>query len=832
MPSILARFKRSPSASSDLSQPDADRSRSGSTSSNAISLNSERDATDPSTQHTSRQGSESIFVENFDNDASSSAAPSRQVSPTKLTPHRPAPLDVPRPILGTPKLVLTEEGSNSPRSFSSSPVINGSPSKLKAREGLGLGLTPATLSDHSSGTDDLETPRNIDFVTMNSPTDALSVASAPMARTRSESNGSAQEVKKSRRGSILSKVVKNGHGSPNLSPESLQPDSHKSKKDKKRRTKSTSSAGGNSIAAALAKGGLQLAGHAVDDTVSTKRPTNRSPYLVRGDAESSLKGGEGDDELSRQESRLEYDSEEEESDSDLDDHLPVTGFAVASNRRNADFHALFPAVDPGTISLMDILVQGRLYVSENHICFHANIFGWVTDLVIPFTDVRLIEKKMTALVIPNAIGVVTGKEKYTFASFISRDTTYDVLVNIWRLCNPNAVMSTASLVNHSRPASIVEEAKADKEEQPSNGKGHARTQCTCGKENKHYTEIALDTTFPSTPEKVYNLMFNSGWFKTFLTDDQKLKDLESSDWRPVTEGSNLLMRSTSYIKPLNGSIGPKQTKCHMTDEHEHFDLDNYLSMITTTKTPDVPSGGVFSVKTRTCLMWAGANSTRVIVTTTVEWTGKSWVKGIIEKSAIDGQKQYHEDLESGMRTYIKEHATEFASPDGVEDEAPAEETKQEQPPTEAQAYADQARRERHERDFTYMQGALDSVSTGVGFIFSGLKALFEALRDVLSDSPMSKESIMGTVILVLLLSNLYTYYAYSGTTRMGKRSRLARLSEDDEVAEAMRLLLQNAARPQESIREEAAELERILDQIEQRTTRLKGMLQSAVTAEV
>jgi hypothetical protein len=44
--------------------------------------------------------------------------------------------------------------------------------------------------------------------------------------------------------------------------------------------------------------------------------------------------------------------------------------------------------------------------------------------------------------------------------------------------------------------------------------------------------------------------------------------------------------------------------------------------------------------------------------------------------------------------------------------------------------------------------------------------------------------------------------------------------------------LQNAARPQESVREEAAELERILDQIEQRTTRLKGMLQSAVGAEV
>ena len=102
-------------------------------------------------------------------------------------------------------------------------------------------------------------------------------------------------------------------------------------------------------------------------------------------------------------------------------------------------------------------------------------------------------------------------------------------------------------------------------------------------------------------------------------------ELEMSDWKP--DDAKHLARTMSYIKPLNGSIGPKQTKCNITDEQEHLDLEQYISMVTTTKTPDVPSGGVFSVKTRTCLTWAGANSTKVVVTTTVEWTGKSWVKG-------------------------------------------------------------------------------------------------------------------------------------------------------------------------------------------------------------
>jgi hypothetical protein len=60
------------------------------------------------------------------------------------------------------------------------------------------------------------------------------------------------------------------------------------------------------------------------------------------------------------------------------------------------------------------------------------------------------------------------------------------------------------------------------------GKGHAKTECACGKEGKHFTETALSTTFPSTPEKVYNLMFNSGWLKEFMSEDQKLKGEYSS----------------------------------------------------------------------------------------------------------------------------------------------------------------------------------------------------------------------------------------------------------------------------------------------------------------
>jgi len=96
---------------------------------------------------------------------------------------------------------------------------------------------------------------------------------------------------------------------------------------------------------------------------------------------------------------------------------------------------------------------------------------------------------------------------------------------------------------------------------------------------------------------------------------------------PTVANPSLQHRTLTYIKPLNGSIGPKQTKCNLTDEQEHCDFNDYVSVVTTTRTPDVPSGGVFSVKTRSCLTWAVGGGTKVLVTTSVEWTGKSWVKG-------------------------------------------------------------------------------------------------------------------------------------------------------------------------------------------------------------
>ncbi|KAH8836166.1 hypothetical protein DL96DRAFT_110451 [Flagelloscypha sp. PMI_526] len=445
----------------------------------------------------------------------------------------------------------------------------------------------------------------------------------------------------------------------------------------------------------------------------------------------------------------------------------VTGFAVASSQRNQDFHKIFPSVpegdylidDYGCALQRDILIQGRLYVSENHVCFHANIFGWITDLSVPIFEITSLERKMTAFVIPNAIQITTRRAKYTFASFLARDTTFDVIYNVWRSARTVGSPDGESIISGEGAVQAGGDPGTMANGPTANGSIPARkaTRCACGERGEHYTEKAMEIIIPGTPERIYNLMFASGFMKDFLRVDQKLIDLQMADWTPVAPGSKLLTRNMSYIKPLNGSVGPKQTKCEISDEVVHCDFDTYVSTITTTRTPDVPSGGVFSVKTRTCIMWASAASTKVIVTTQVEWTGRSFIKGIIERSCIEGQKTYHNELDKAMRAYIQQHQSEFI-PEGI-DPALAEPTAtaaDAAPLTPLSPTSPEGKQREKERNERAKQWAYDTFAGAARVAKDSTSGALDLIADAWDQS--SSTTILWFVIVILVFSNLATLF--------------------------------------------------------------------------
>lgn len=401
----------------------------------------------------------------------------------------------------------------------------------------------------------------------------------------------------------------------------------------------------------------------------------------------------------------------------------LTGFAVASKKRNRDFHQLFRSVpeddylieDYSCALQRDIILAGRIYVSEGHICFSSNILGWVTTLVISFDEVVSVEKENTAMVFPNAIAIQTLHARHTFRSLLSREATYELLIGIWKLSHPSLKSSlngvrldnagTGDKTEKVDPSASDEVTEISEEEEEvydeddeegeavgsvtEGGNGsiagsedpgesaikpamrkvstmgvavgaaaagvptatdakagekaavaaaatadfpgpatHEPTECSDSA--THYDKVLKDDVIPAPLGKVYSMVFGSasgGFMAKWLIDDIKVTDLQNmeDDKKGLAEqGSS---RSYSYIKPLNAPIGPKTTKCLVTETVDFMDYEKSVSVTASTQTPDVPSGNIFVTKTRFCFMWAPGNQTRVLMNYTLEWSGKSWIKG-------------------------------------------------------------------------------------------------------------------------------------------------------------------------------------------------------------
>lgn len=390
----------------------------------------------------------------------------------------------------------------------------------------------------------------------------------------------------------------------------------------------------------------------------------------------------------------------------------LTGFAVASKKRNRDFHQLFRSVPEDDYLIEDyscalqreIILAGRIYISEGHICFSSNILGWVTTLVISFDEVIAIEKETTAMVFPNAIAIQTLHARHTFRSLLSRDATYDLMVNIWRINHPtlkssvngthldndeSAVDTTEKQdgsddgvdstddddvydededgdISHADVGSVdTEQSTSAKRSNnkpattptnggntpPPNGPVPGKTDNPVGGDSKsqfpgpmthapteftdpssRYDKVLKDEIITGPLGQVYTLLFGpqSGtWLSKFLTQDQKLLELQFEDDEKKCLTPENKSRHYTYTKPLNAPIGPKQTKCLNWEDLDFFDLEKAVAVTLTSQTPDVPSGNVFTVKCKYLLTWAKNNSTRFLMTWAIEWTGKSWIKGEI-----------------------------------------------------------------------------------------------------------------------------------------------------------------------------------------------------------
>lgn len=165
--------------------------------------------------------------------------------------------------------------------------------------------------------------------------------------------------------------------------------------------------------------------------------------------------------------------------------------------------------------------------------------------------------------------------------------------------------------------------------------------------------------------------------------------------------------------------------------------------------------------------------------------------GIIERSAIDGQRTYHGDLEKAMRAYIQEHQSEFI-PEGVDPDialatvvAPTvivDTTAAAHKGTEPLTEEERKQRE-HERNQRGLQWAWDTFDGAYQVAKRSTKGALELVSDAWEQS--TSTTILYFVIVVLVFSNLYTLMRMGGREEVGRRKEMRKVEEREKWVQSI-----------------------------------------------
>uniref|UniRef100_A0A8B9LC77 GRAM domain containing 1Bb n=1 Tax=Astyanax mexicanus TaxID=7994 RepID=A0A8B9LC77_ASTMX len=371
-------------------------------------------------------------------------------------------------------------------------------------------------------------------------------------------------------------------------------------------------------------------------------------------------------------------------------------------QRNEDFRKLFKQL-PDTERLIvdyscalqrDILLQGRLYLSENWICFYSNIFRWETLLTVRLKDICSMTKEKTARLIPNAIQVCTDTEKHFFTSFGARDRTYMMMFRLWQnallekplcpkelwhfvhQCYGNELGLTSDDEDYVPPDDDFNTMgnQLNKLDQISysifvSGKKNCSLSlpvcvymfvCVCV---VMFSEVEvqafhedlngrqyINEVYKFSVDKMYSFLFTESQFMSDFMVQRRFSDVVFHPWKKEDAGNQT--REIMYTISLSNPLAPKtatvsetQTLYKASQESECYIIDAEVV------THDVPYHDYFYTLNRYTLTRVAKNKCRLKVSTELRYRKQPWglVKGFIEKNFWSG-------LEENFRSLGKRHA--------------------------------------------------------------------------------------------------------------------------------------------------------------------------------
>ena len=293
----------------------------------------------------------------------------------------------------------------------------------------------------------------------------------------------------------------------------------------------------------------------------------------------------------------------------------------------------------------DILHQGRLFVTSTAACFYSYIFGWEQKLILDWKDVTTITKEKTAIFIPNAIQITTDSQKFFFASFVDRESSYLMLVKFWQAATSDQWLQDED-IDQIIALNYGEGDEEDEDDaKPNDIALPPLSSCsqpqvppdTCKRENLSEEvqtvfnrwmqdcggSIVCDKTLNRPLEELYSLLYsNSNFFFTFHKD-RGTTELEIGDWEEDDGGK---IREVSYNMSLNNPVGPKKCQVKETQRmrSEGVVEGKVYCIETAADNSGVPYADSFTVVTNGCLLGLGEGQARFIAKAEITFKKDLW----------------------------------------------------------------------------------------------------------------------------------------------------------------------------------------------------------------
>ncbi|XP_060079829.1 protein Aster-B-like [Ylistrum balloti] len=364
----------------------------------------------------------------------------------------------------------------------------------------------------------------------------------------------------------------------------------------------------------------------------------------------------------------------------------------------------------------DILVHGRMFLTQNWVCFYANIFRWETVLTIPCKEITAVTKEKTARVIPNAIQIATDKEKHFFTSFGARDKTYMMLFRVWQNALLEQPMSpkelwqwvhysygeelglTSSDDDYVAPPSGIEETVEENskcentdsseavpigdieevdspegleftpiDKSPKMGPMELPTdqsdttddsegEVVCTTDHSHFCKEMLYAVYYIPVEKLFDLLYTDTAFIQSVHLSKRNSNLAVSPWQDDTSRTGNRHRTLSYTVALNYSIGPKSS--HTFEKQTLYKLSKPGSLYvvdTECSMAGIPYADAFVVVNRFCISRVTHHKSRLRITTEIRYKKSVWglAKSMIEKNGYQGSEDFFKTLDAHLKREVE-----------------------------------------------------------------------------------------------------------------------------------------------------------------------------------